>query len=284
LILDGSLTRYDPSTGHFGSADLLRDRFMRKPLGIGAVVLGVVGVLLCGAAVGVGWWAARRTIDLTGRVTSRLDQGLSEADVRLGRVESRMNTVRSDLNKVRVAAEAIAAEDPKLPRVRAKIEQLLDSLLPALDRAYTIADSLQSVATCLRTAADIVDQLHDDREASVRVRNAADTIDRAAEALGGLQARVEAVKSARAVQLTRELVNLARESVAGSQRLVEGLAAARQEIAVVRARTAEWQDEVVFWVYLAAIANTLVWVWGGLGQLCLIRWGRARFDSRAARG
>src|SRR4051794_14997177 len=110
---------------------------MRKPLGVGAVVLGAVGVLLCGAAVGIGWWAAARTVDRVGRVAARLDQGLTGADARLGRIESRVNAVRSDLDNVRVAAEAIAAEDPDLPRVRAKMEQLLDRLLPALDRADT---------------------------------------------------------------------------------------------------------------------------------------------------
>ena len=49
-----------------------------------------------------------------------------------------------------------------------------------------------------------------------------------------------------------------------------------------RERAAEWRDEVVFWVYVAATANTLVWAWGGLGQLCLIGWGRRQIDGRAA--
>jgi methyl-accepting chemotaxis protein len=246
--------------------------------------VGVVGVLLCAAAVGVGWSAAMRTVDRIGRVTARLSQGLSEADERLGRVESRINSVRSDLTQVRVVAETVAAENPELPRVRAKIEQILDSLLSGIDRANTIADSLQSVAAGLRTAADIVDQLSNAPEASVRIRSAGDTIDRAAEALGGLQARVEAAKSATAVQLTRDLVTLARESVAGSERLSDGLVAARKEIAVARGRTTEWRDEVAFWVYVTATANTLVWVWGGLGQLCLIGWGRGRIDGHSAGG
>ena len=70
---------------------------------------------------------------------------------------------------------------------------------------------------------------------------------------------------------------LAREAIAGSELLAEGLAAARQEITVVRAKMFEWREAVVFWMYIAATANTLVWLWGGLGQLCLIGWGRRRF-------
>jgi hypothetical protein len=254
---------------------------MRTLLGIGAILLGAAGVLLCAAAVGLGWWAVARTVDRIDRVAARLDQGLSEADVRLARLEARANTIRADLNKVRVAAETIAAENPQLPRVQAAIEQLIDRLVPALDRADAIADSISSVAAGLRTAADIVDQLKDDSEATVRVRNAADKIDGAAEALNGLRARVDAVKSARAVQLTRGLVTLARQSVAGSERLAEGLAAARDEIGVVRGRMAEGRDKIVSWVHVAATANTLVWLWGGLGQLCLIGWGRRRISNKS---
>jgi len=148
-------------------------------------------------------------------------------------------------------------------------------LVPTLDQADALADSLRAVAASLRTAADIVDQLNDDPEATVRARNAADKIDGGVESLNGLRAKVEAAKSAKAVRLTRELVTLTREATAGSERLAEGLAAARQEIAVVRGRSAEWRDEVVSWIYVAAIASTLVWLWGGLGQLCLIGWGAA---------
>jgi hypothetical protein len=50
----------------------------------------VAGVLLCATAIGIGWWAAARTVDRFGRVVARLDQGLSEADGRLARVESRL--------------------------------------------------------------------------------------------------------------------------------------------------------------------------------------------------
>jgi len=88
------------------------------------------------------------------------------------------------------------------------------------------------------------------------------------------------VKSAKPVQLVRKLAPLAEESLAGSKRLAEGLAAVRQEIPVVRGRTAECRDEVNFWGYVAAITNTVVCLWSELGQLCLIGWGRRRISNR----
>jgi hypothetical protein len=73
---------------------------------------------------------------------------------------------------------------------------------------------------------------------------------------------------------------LAREAAAGSERLAEGLADARREVAGARERVGEWRARVVFWVRVAAVAHTLVWLWIGLGQLCLIGWGRRRFARR----
>ena len=250
---------------------------MRSVLGGAAVVLGCVGLLWCTAAAGFGWWAALQAVERIDRAAARLDQGLAAADARLARVEDRLNAVRTDINSLREAIAAVAAENPELPRVQAEIERLLDRLVPAFERADALADSLTSVAAGLRTAADVVDQFHDDPGATVRVRQAADTIDRAAEMLNGLRANIEAVKSAKAVRLTRAVVTLAQEAAAGSERLAEGLAAARQEVAGLRLRTAEARDRIVFWIYAVATTNTLVWMWGGLGQACLIGWGRRQF-------
>jgi DNA repair exonuclease SbcCD ATPase subunit len=253
---------------------------MRRLLGIGAVLLGVLGVLACAAAIGLGWWAAARTADRAARVAARLDRGLFEADARLERIEERLAAVRANLAETRGEAEKLAADNPDLPRVRSAIEQLLDRLLPTIDRAAALADSLRTMAAGLRAAEEVVIQLGGEIEQPSRPRAAADAIDRAAEVLNIPRARLDDLKSATALQLTRELVELAREAVAGSERLAEGLSDARREINAARGRTAERQDEFVFWVYLAGVANTLMWLWIGLGQLCLIGWGRRRFGSR----
>ena len=252
---------------------------MRKLLGIGVVVLGGLGLLLCATAVAIGWWVATRTAARLDRVVARLDHGLAEVDVRLAHVESRVNAILTEVDAIRGAAESIAAENPELPRIQAQIERLLDRLMPTLERADDLADSLRSAAAGLRTAADFVDQFTEDPAATVRVRSAAEKIDRSGKAMNGLRARIEASKSAKAIRLARELGELAREAIAGSELLAEGLAAARQEITVVRGKMFEWRDAVVSRMYIAATANTLVWMWGGLGQLCLIGWGRRRFEG-----
>ena len=252
---------------------------MRKLLGIGGVVLGGVGVLLCAMAVGIVWWAAVRTAGRLDRVAARLDQGLTEVDTQLARVESRVKAILTEVDAVRGAAESIVAENSELPLVQAQIERLLDRLVPTLERADDLVDSLRAAAEGIRTAADIVDQLTDDPAATVRVRQATEKIDRAAETLHGLRSRVEDSKAVTAVRLARELGELAREAIAGSELVAEGLAAARQEITVVRGWIFEWRNQFFFWIYFAATANMFVWLWGGLGQQCLIGWGRRRFEG-----
>ncbi len=132
---------------------------MRRLLGIGAVVIGVLGTLVCVAAIGLGWWAAARTTDRATLVATRLDHGLSEADARLERVEGRLAAIRADIAQTREEAEKLATENPELPRVRAAIERLLDRLLASIDRAAALADSLRTVAAGLRAAEDVVTQL-----------------------------------------------------------------------------------------------------------------------------
>src|SRR6476469_5243591 len=105
---------------------------MRKLLGIGGVVLGGVGVLLCAMAVGIVWWAAVRTAGRLDRVAARL--------------ESRVKAILTDVDAVRGAAESIVAENPELPLVQAQIEQLLDRLVPTLERANDLVESLRTTA------------------------------------------------------------------------------------------------------------------------------------------
>jgi hypothetical protein len=257
---------------------------MRRLLGIGAVTLGGLGALVCITAMGLGWWGAVDTADRTNRVCARLDDGLGKVDVGLSRVDERLTAVRADLADARRDADQLAAENPELPRVQFAIDRVLDRLVSAIDRAATIADSLRAVAAGLRAAEDLVTQFGVEIEQPSRARAAADAIDRAVELLNVPKERIDAMKSAAAIRLTRELVELAREAAAGSERLAEGLADARREVAAARVRLDERRKRVVFWVYVAAVAHTLVWSWIGLGQLCLIGWGRRKFGKRVPGG
>ena len=88
----------------------------------GAVVLGVVGVLLSATVIGIGWWAGVKTTARLDRATTRVDQGMSKIDVRLAGVESRVNSLRTDLNAVQASVKTITDDNTDLPQVRSEIE------------------------------------------------------------------------------------------------------------------------------------------------------------------
>jgi hypothetical protein len=253
---------------------------MRTLLGVGAVVFGVLGGLVCLAAIGLGWWAATRTADRVVRVAARVDEGLAASDARLERVEERLAEVRANLAESLGQAERLAVENAELPGVRSAIEQLLARLLPTIDRAAALADSLRTSAAGLRAAAEVVTELGGGADPTSRALTAADAIDRAAEMLNVPRERIDALKSAAAVRLARATAELSREAAAGSDRLAEGLADARREMGVARKRVGEWRSRLVALLRVAAVANSLIWLWIGLGQLCLVGWGRRRFTNR----
>jgi hypothetical protein len=115
-----------------------------------------------------------------------------------------------------------------------------------------------------------------DSVATARVRSASEKIDGAAESLNILRGKIKESKTAKAVHLSREVAELAREAIARYELLIEGLTATLQEIETLRERTFHWHDKVVHWIYLGATANTLAWLWIGVGQLGLLGWGRRR--------
>jgi hypothetical protein len=251
---------------------------MTRIFALAAIIFGAIGTIACLAAIALGWWAAAWSTDRATLVAGHLDRGLSEADTRLERVEGRLTAVRAALSVAREEAEKLAAKNSELPEVRSAIERLLDRLLPTIDGAAELAESLRMVAAGLRAAEDVVGDLGVEIEQPSRAGAAADAIDRAAEMLNIPQARIDAVKSAAAVRITRELIELAVLAAAGSERLAEGLAGARREVTVARERVGEWRGRVVFWIRITALAHSLVWLWAGLGQLCLIGWGRRRIE------
>jgi hypothetical protein len=253
---------------------------MKALIGIGAAALGVLGTLACAAAIGVGWWTVTRITDRINLVAARLDHGFFEADAHLMRVENRQAGIQADLAESVAEAEKLAAENADLPRVRSAVERCLDRLLPKIDRLAEMADSLRAVATVLRAAEEFVGQVGRAIVGPGRAGAAADAIDRAAELLEVPRTRVDALKSSTAVRLTHGLVELARQGAAGSERLGEGLADARQGIAVARKGLGEYQTRFVHRVRIGGVAYTVGCVWVGLGQMCLIGWGRRRLAAR----
>lgn len=247
---------------------------MRRSLQTAAILLGGVGIVACLAAIIFGWYAAANTTNRIERAANRLDHGLSAVDAPLARVELKVTAVHAQLNGVRTAAVAIAAENPALPRVKEAIDQLVARLISGVEQAETLADSLRAQAAGIRAAAEFVEHFHVDENVTRPLHAAADKIDHAADALDGLRGQVEELKVAKAIDLTNKVLSIAGKALAGTDALATGVSSAREGLLHAREQAVEVQEQAGFWIYLAAAANTILWLWGGLGQLALIGWGR----------
>jgi hypothetical protein len=193
-----------------------------------AFVLGFVGVLLCLAAIAVGWYAAVNSANRIERAADRLDRGLWAVDAPLARVELKVTAVHAQLDGVRTAAVAIAAENPALPRVKEAIDQLVARLVSGVEQAETLADSLRSQAAGIRAAAEFVEHFHVDEKVTRPLHAAADKIDQAANALDGLRGQIEELKVAKAIDLTNKVLGIAAKALAGTDALASGVSSARE--------------------------------------------------------
>jgi predicted nuclease with TOPRIM domain len=247
---------------------------MRKLFHISAAALGGIGTIFCLAAIAFGWYAAANTTNRIERAANRLDHGLSAVDAPLARVELKVTAVHAQLDGVRTAAVAIATENPTLPRVKEAIDQLVARLISGVEQAETLADSLRAQAAGIRAAAEFVEHFHVDEKVTHPLHVAADKIDHAADALDGLREPVEGLKVAKAIDVTNKVLSIAGKALAGTDALANGVSSAREGLLHAREQTVEVQEQAGFWIYLAAAANTILWLWGGLGQLALIAWGR----------
>jgi chromosome segregation ATPase len=249
---------------------------MRQLLGLGAALLGGLGVLLCVLFVGLSWWIASTGVDRIDTLAARLDERLTQAEIRLARIEHRVKTAQTDLADVRCDAESMTAPNAEVTQVSAELDRLRGRLIPVLDRLSATAESLLALSDALNSAADVMEQLTNDAQATTRLHKAAGAIDRAATALQSPHDKFEAIAAAGAIELRQTLLTLVGKAIEGSDLLADGLAAARRESIVARKSVTEYRDRIAFWLYVGAIAITFGALWAGLGQLCLCRHGRDR--------
>jgi hypothetical protein len=249
---------------------------MRKLLGIGATLLGGLGLILCIIVIGLSWWVASKAVDRIDTIALRLDERLTHSGARLARIEERVTTAQTELADVRRDAESITVTKTEAALVRGELDRLRSRLIPVLDQLSATADSLLALSDALNAVADLLEQLTNDAAASARLRNAAGAIDRAAISLEPPQEKVEAVVAAGAIELRKTELALVAKVIEGSDLLAQGLAAAREESVAARQQIAEYRDGIVSWISIGATAVMLLALWGGLGQWCLCRYERNR--------
>jgi methyl-accepting chemotaxis protein len=250
---------------------------MKTATGGLAVLLGGIGVLACIALCGLAWWAAREVAQRADRLADRVEQGLAEVDVALDRIGQKFDAARAGVRQVRTTAERVAAgKADDDPNTKDNVERLLDTLAPFLDRAEALAESVRSLAALLQTVAHVADQFDQLEGRAANLRSVADSLTPAAETLATVRERAQDIRRGGAAPKVREVVALADRAAPAIDRLAGGLSDARQQLTDTRGALAAARAKVRAWTVAGPAVATLVLLWIGLGQVCLIGWGRRR--------
>lgn len=247
---------------------------MRTIAALLAMPLGALGFGLSLAVTVAVWWAAfdiNRRVD---RVAGRVDQGFARTDDALERLHEKLRATRTATALIRRSSAALLEAKLDTPALRARVDSLSQELTPLLERAETLADSLRTLATLFRTGADVLGEFGASETRSDRMREAANRIESASEILADVQGQAAKLRETAVNPRAQALIKLIDDTGPGLDRLTEGLDTVRSQVDETRNEIATSAQMLRHRIFQAAGVSTVLIVWIGLGQLCLVGWGR----------
>ncbi|MFO0798455.1 MAG: hypothetical protein U0804_13340 [Gemmataceae bacterium] len=257
---------------------------MKRILGLLAMLLGGVGVVLLVAGGVAAWRVAGVVVDRTDRAAARGSGRLVNVEGRLTRLEGRVKDLTVDVEVVRSAGARLAGKLVGEAIARTDFEPLLDRLDRSLSKAEEWGETLDVITRLVEDVADLSAQFDGAPERAEQLRRVAAALDEAAAVLAGVRAELADFRTRNAAPDPRKLADLAARTRAPLERLAGGIAAVRQHSADARGELEAFRGNVHFWSRAVATAMSVVVVWLGLGQVCLVGWGwkRVRLSPRRA--
>jgi hypothetical protein len=241
---------------------------VRTIVGFLAILLGAVCFLATLALIGGAWWGARQAASHAGEVTAKADESLAELEGSVGRL-------REQFESYAASAATVARGASNATMTKAEAERLRNTLVPLLERADALRDALPAVAKLIDAAADAAEQTGS-KSRSAGLRSAAGNVREAAAAIDTLGNQSATIRRGEP-PTTLQLADAARRVQAPLELLAKGLADVERQAEGWRADLPKARQAVDDWKTSGpAILTGVLLVWAGLGQLCLIGWGRRR--------
>lgn len=246
---------------------------MRKIIGLLAILLGVVGVVLLVAGGIAAWRVEGVVVERTDRATVRTSERLSKVESKLHRLEGMLKVLTVDVEAIRSAGARLVGRVVKDALAQPEINQLLERLSRLLEQSEQLGETLDIVARLFEDSADLSAQVDGNPERTERLKNIAETLEQAGATMSGIRAELGELRLREAATDPQKLIDLCTRSRAPLERMAGGIASIRQYSADTRESMESLRREVRFWMRTAAVLMSLVLVWFGLGQVCLIGWG-----------
>ena len=255
---------------------------IRRSAGVGAVLLSVLGLLLCiGVAAGV-WVGKRQVNGLNAALFGTADEAFAFMETRLDRVQQALVASRQRVGGVSRLAEQLKTAGGDGRGELQPLVQTLDDAFEKLKAAENGLDSTEAIARGVNRMSDAIATSRaagsDDESAGVNARRIAEFSASVADALARLQAmRQELIDLRESGQLARDVAAaIITRAAELDERL--GSVSARidrfsAEVAAARDSSVDLGRRIHWWTTFAALMLALVALWFAISQVAMIKHG-----------
>lgn len=243
---------------------------------ISVIVIAISLVMLVLSLIGIVWgWNTTSQLS-TGivNILTEAETSLQEADQRLGLVDSALAQTRDGIAEVDAKVKAMGTDAEENKRLMTVISDTVGAkVVPLVNKANNAINTFQQTITVLDSTIATLNTLP---FMSIPTPDLS-TLRQISDELATLQTAVsefQAALSERRSELIQGTVTLLSNSLNRIDQLLERIQSpvseARQRLGVTQSRLAQLKESIPTALNIAALANTLLLLWVGFGQVALL--------------
>jgi hypothetical protein len=255
---------------------------MSRAIGFAAFGLGGTGLVACLAGL-IGIWTVRPSfLRSSAEVLDTADGGLKLVDEKTTRADELLKAIRGIVDPVTGKILKLADKGQRTPDDEKELKRIEEALDRRLGQVDAIAELAGTAITFLNRTPQLTRSLRLPTAQGVMGRAPAGTsqdtskaLARLAKALANVREKLAKFREDKQVQkeVVAAVVRLTREVDRELTLVASKLERVRQKAAELGREVADLRSAIPVWTNRVAVIGSVVFVWVGLGQLLLSRWG-----------
>jgi hypothetical protein len=247
-------------------------------LGFVVLLLCIVGILACGAALGGAWMVQQQSTPKIDEARGRLEEGLGkissdlqDADQSLGEASGDLDGIRRTLVEL---SGTVDVDSRMMTQLQTLVSQRLAPKTEGLNERLAVVNAMVPMLNDLLANVSQLDAVAGGSIDRARLDDAITQTNDLSLALQRLQQLV-----GKGGPLSRQAISERADAIAAALKAARAATAAwRSEVIRVKEKTPELAGRVKRWILLSAVAITVVGSWFILAQLSLLvhAWGWVR--------
>lgn len=264
-------------------------RLFTRLIGLGAILLSVVGLLVCLAGI-VGLWTVKSRVNAIGNAAfSAADDSLAFVDAKIDRVKEALDKSRQRVGWISKAAERLRDVKADARKESEPLLQALDEVFQQLRAAGSWLDSCDAVASGVSKLSEAVvtseyAASHEDATGIAIAQRIQELSEAVTDALANVQSvRQELVDLRDTGKVAQEVVATVVAHVVDLDGKLANLSARLENVGSKVTQTKASVDvlhqRLHWWTAFAAVALTVLLAWFGISQIGMVGHGWRCFRS-----